>query len=239
MSQRVALVTGANKSIGLAAVRAFARQGMVVYLGSRDEAAGKRAADEAKADGDIRPVWLDVTKWDSLEAAISRIAAEQGKLDVLVNNAGIAPDDSGPAEADINQARMVMETNTFGPARLIQLALPLLRKSDAARIVNVSSEAGCIGRTADGTLQMGPFKPFGYCLSKAALNSVTALFADQLRDEGIKVNACSPGFVNSALSRFMGTKTPEDGAQIIVKLANDGADGPTGGFFTDSGSTAW
>ena len=156
-----------------------------------------------------------------------------------MNNAGIAPDDSGPAEADINQARMVMETNTFGPARLIQLALPLLRKSDAARIVNVSSEAGCIGRTADGTLQMGPFKPFGYCLSKAALNSVTALFADQLRDEGIKVNACSPGFVNSALSRFMGTKTPEDGAQIIVKLANDGADGPTGGFFTDSGSTAW
>jgi len=134
---------------------------------------------------------------------------------------------------------MVMETNTFGPARLIQLALPLLRKSDAARIVNVSSEAGCIGRTADGTLQMGPFKPFGYCLSKAALNSVTALFADQLRDEGIKVNACSPGYVNSALSRFMGAKTPEDGAEIIVKLANDGADGPTGGFFTDAGSVAW
>jgi len=239
MSKRIALITGANKSIGLAAVRAFARQGMVVYLGSRDEAAGQAAANAAKADGDIRPIWLDVTKWDSLEAAIARINKEQGKLDVLVNNAGIAPDDAGPAEADINQARQVMETNTLGPARLIQLALPLLRKSDSARIVNVSSEAGCISRTADGTLQMGPFKPFGYCLSKAALNSVTALFADQLRDEGIKVNACSPGFVNSALSRFMGTKTPEDGARIIVKLANDGPDGPTGGFFTDDGAVAW
>lgn len=236
MQTRIALVTGANKSIGLAVVRALAAQGMTVYLGSRDEAAGEAAAAEARADGDVRCVRLDVTDWATLEAAVARIEAEQGRLDVLVNNAGVSQNAAAAAEADMDKVRATLETNVHGPTRLIQLALPLLRKSDAARIVNVSSASGSIDwiLNAQGPVA-GAAKPFAYCLSKTAMNGMTALFAQQLTPEGIKVNACSPGFVKSALSRFLGTRTPEEGARIVVKLATLGDDGPTGGFFNYNG----
>jgi NAD(P)-dependent dehydrogenase (short-subunit alcohol dehydrogenase family) len=220
-------------------VRELARMGMIVYLGSRDEAAGKAAAEEAKADGDIRPVTLDVKQWDQLEAAVALIDENHGKLDVLVNNAGVAQNPKPASTADWDKVRDTMEVNVWGPTRLIQLALPLLRKSGSARIVNVSSTSGSIDGILNRQYPMGSMKPFAYSISKTTMNGMTALFADELKNEGIKVNACSPGFVKSALNHYMGTKTPEDGAKIVLHLATLPDDGPTGGFFDDKGVIPW
>jgi NAD(P)-dependent dehydrogenase (short-subunit alcohol dehydrogenase family) len=239
MSQPIALVTGANKAIGLAVTRALARLGMTVYLGSRDETRGREAEAEAKADGDVRYVALDVTDETTLKAALGRIEAEHGRLDVLINNAGVAvaPDDAIMVDPEV--ARRVMEVNAHGPARLTQLAAPLLRKSKAGRVVFVSSGVGSLAAIADPNNPSGRARPYAYCLSKVAMNGVTVLFADAFRADGIKVNAANPGYVKSAVSRFLGTRTPEEGAQIIVKLATLDDDGPTGGFFNDQGVIPW
>jgi len=238
MDTRIALVTGGNKGIGLAVVHALAAMGVIVYLGSRDGAAGRQAAAELADAGDIRPIVLDTTDEASLEAAIAAIGAAHGRLDILINNAGVALDGRDAVDADPEIVRLTMETNTFGPARLTQFAVPLLRKSAAGRIVNVSSRAGSLAMLGTDN-PLFAVKPYAYCLSKAALNAVTVLFADALRADGIKVNAASPGHVYSALSHFLGTRTPEQGAAIIVKLATLDEDGPTGGFFEDDGVVRW
>lgn len=244
---KVALVTGANKSIGLEVVRALARQGMTVYLGSRDEAAGVAAGESLKGEGDIRPVRLDVTDKATMEAAVERVRAEHGKLDVLVNNAGITGSGRDPLTADLDGVKSMYETNVWGPVTLVQLAAPLLRASGAGRVVNVSSGAGSFefmlerGRYADLPNHWGgkTVKPFGYCTSKATLNAATVILADALRDDGVKVNAANPGLVKSALSQWAGERGPEEGAKVIVRLATLPDDGPTGGFFEDEGETPW
>ena len=141
----------------------------------------------------------------------------------------------------VETSRLAMETNAHGPARLIQLALPLLRASAGARVVNVSSTAGSMAAITDprGALAAAPYKPYAYCLSKIALNGVTVLFADDLKKDGIKVNAVCPGLVKSQVSHFMGTRGPDEGARIIVDLATIGDDGPTGGFFDENGPKPW
>jgi NAD(P)-dependent dehydrogenase (short-subunit alcohol dehydrogenase family) len=241
MTDKIALVTGANKSIGFEVVRAFAAMGMVVYLGSRDEVAGRRAAQELAEVGDVRFIRLDTTDDATLTSAIATISDAHGRLDILVNNAGIAPGGGGGITCPIETTRMALETNAHGPARLIQLAVPLLRQSAEARVVNVSSMAGSMAALGNptGALAEAPFKPYAYCLSKIALNGVTVLFADELKKDNIKVNAVCPGLVNSKVSHFMGTRGPAEGAQIIVELATIDDDGPTGGFFNENGSIAW
>ena len=241
MTDKVALVTGANKSIGFEVVRALAAQGMTVYLGSRDEAAGRAAVEQLTGVGDIRFIRLDTTDEATLIHAVATIAEEQGRLDVLVNNAGVAPGGGSASTCPVETARLAMETNAHGPARLIQLALPLLRKSSGARVVNVSSTAGSMAAIANptGALAAAPYKPYAYCLSKIALNGVTVLFADELKKDKIKVNAVCPGLVKSQVSRFMGTRGPSEGARIVIDLATIDEDGPTGGFFNENGPKPW
>jgi NAD(P)-dependent dehydrogenase (short-subunit alcohol dehydrogenase family) len=235
MAERIALVTGASKSIGFEVARQLARRGMVVYLGSRNEERGRAASEALREEGDVRSVALDTTDETTMRAALETIEREHGRLDVLVNNAGAAMDAGDAVMADPERIRLTFETNVHGPARLLQLATPLLRKSKAARVVNVSSGAARYAYLADPEKA----KPYAYCLSKVAMNGMTALFADALRADGVKVNAANPGHVYSALSAFKGVRTPEQGAEIIVRLATLDDDGPTGGFFDDQGPLSW
>ncbi len=228
----VALVTGANTGIGFEAVRGLLHKGMTVYLAARDVAKGEAAVAELANEGDVRFVRIDTTDESTFQPALDLIEAEQGRLDVLVNNAGAAfPGNVLDIEPDV--LRLCLETNLHGPVRLTQLALPLLRKSGNARIVMVSSGAGRFAffEGGGGSEVLSGKPPYGYGLSKAGMNVATALFAGALKDEGIRVNACNPGYVNSLVSRFMGTRTPAEGAEIIIQLAT--TDSPATGKFLD------
>jgi NAD(P)-dependent dehydrogenase (short-subunit alcohol dehydrogenase family) len=235
MNGRIALVTGADKSIGLEAVRGLARQGMTVYLTSRNAETGRAAAEGLKADGDVRYQPLDVTDETTIRAALAVIEREHGRLDALVNNAGRAFEPKDALSVSPEDIRAALEINLHGPARLTQLAVPLLRKSDAGRVVMVSSGAGRFAYFTDPSRP----NPYAYSLSKAALNAATVMFAEALRADGVKVNAVNPGYVNSAVSFFRGTRTPAEGAAVLVKYATLDDDGPTGGFFDDDGSLSW
>jgi NAD(P)-dependent dehydrogenase (short-subunit alcohol dehydrogenase family) len=228
----VALVTGANTGIGFEAVRGLLHKGMTVYLAARDVARGEAAVAELANEGDVRFVRIDTTDEGTFQPALDLIEAEHGRLDVLVNNAGAAfPGNVLDIEPDV--LRQCLETNLHGPVRLTQLALPLLRKSGNARIVMVSSGAGRFAffEGGGGSKVLSGLPPYGYGLSKAGMNVATALFAGALKDEGIRVNACNPGYVNSLVSRFMGTRTPAEGAEIIIQLAT--TDSPETGKFLD------
>jgi NAD(P)-dependent dehydrogenase (short-subunit alcohol dehydrogenase family) len=240
MSERkIALVTGANKSIGYEVVRGLARLGMTVYLGSRDPAAGEAAAASLEPDGDVRPVRVDVTDRATMEAAVRRIDEAHGRLDVLVNNAGVANGARDPLTSDVEVMKQLYDTNLWGVVILTQLAAPLLRRAGRARVVNVSSGAGAFGFLQADASEV-PVKPFAYCTSKTALNAATILFADALKADGVLVNAADPGLVKSALSHFAGTRGPEEGAQAVLELATLPDDGPTGGFFKQGGvPTPW
>lgn len=232
----VVLVTGANTGIGFEAVRALLQKGLTVYLAARDNAKGEAATAELASEGQVHFVRIDTTDEATFKPALDRIEAEQGRLDVLVNNAGAAfPGNVLDIEPDV--LRLCLETNLHGPVRLTQLALPLLRKSQSARIVMVSSGAGRFAffEGGGGSKVLSGKPPYGYGLSKAGMNVATALFAGALKDEGIRVNACNPGYVNSLVSRFMGTRTPAQGAEIIVDLATTQSEA-TGKFFDYDGS---
>ena len=232
----VVLVTGANTGIGFEAVRSLLQKGLTVYLAARDNAKGEAATAELASDGQVHFVRIDTTDEATFKPALDRIEAEQGRLDVLVNNAGAAfPGNVLDIEPDV--LRLCLETNLHGPVRLTQLALPLLRKSQSARIVMVSSGAGRFAffEGGGGSKVLSGKPPYGYGLSKAGMNVATALFAGALKDEGIRVNACNPGYVNSLVSRFMGTRTPAQGAEIIVDLATTQSEA-TGKFFDYDGS---
>jgi NAD(P)-dependent dehydrogenase (short-subunit alcohol dehydrogenase family) len=236
MSGKIALVTGANKSIGLEAARGLAQLGMSVYLTSRDEAGGRAATEEMRKDGDVRYLHLDVTDEATMVAALDAVDKAHGKLDILINNAGVvALPAIDAAGADMEEIQRLLNTNLIGPMRLTQLALPLLRKSGAGRVVNVSSGASTFKYMSNPKLP----RPYAYCLSKAAMNAATVLFASTVAGDGIKVNAVNPGYVYSAVSGFRGTRSPQNGAAILIKMATLGEDGPTGGFFDDDGPIAW
>lgn len=245
----VALVTGANKGIGLQIAKDLASHGFTVLVGSRDLARGEAAAKRVGAGA--RAVQLDVTDQASIDAAAQRIEHELGRLDVLVNNAAISHSgkpgtplaDIGrsarPSVASLDEVRAVFETNVFGVVAVTQAMLPLLREAPAARIVNVSSGAGSL------TSNSNPANPhramFGavYPPSKTALNAMTLAFAIELASTNIKVNAACPGFTATALNNFEGTQTVELAAREPVRLALLGADGPTGTFSSASGPIPW
>ncbi len=240
-ASRVALVTGANKGIGAATAAGLARLGFTVLLGARDEARGTAAATRMRDDGlDVRYVALDVNDDASVAAAADAIDAGIGRLDVLVNNAAIklerAP--SPPSRCSLATVRETFETNVFGTIRVSLALLPLLRRSDAPRIVNVSSGLGSLGlATTEGSrFQAKPL--LSYNVSKAALNSVTVQFANELRGTSFKVNAADPGFTNTDMTD-RATRTPEDGAAVVLRLATLPADGPSGCFFDERGELPW
>jgi NAD(P)-dependent dehydrogenase (short-subunit alcohol dehydrogenase family) len=238
---RIALVTGGNKGIGLETARQLGQAGMTVLLAARNGALGEAAAASLRDEKlDVRAIVFDVTKPDTIAAAASQIGSTFGKLDVLVNNAGITDAEDGPpSAAGIDAVRRVFETNFFGVLAATQALLPLIRKSDAGRIVNVSSGLGSISLNADPSWDFAAVKPIGYNGSKAALNMLTVQLAYELRDTSIKVNAANPGYTATDLNGHSGHQTIEEGARAQVQLALLPADGPTGGFFSWDEPLPW
>jgi len=238
--QRVALVTGANKGIGFEIARGLATHGFRVLIGARDAGAGAEAAALLREEGfAAEPLRIDVTDAASVRAAAADIEARCGRLDVLVNNAGISlGKDALPSEADLDEMRRVYETNVFGVVCVIQTMLPLLRRSDAGRIVNMSTGLASLALTRGPDAPMSFSRLLAYNSSKTALNAVTVQFANELAGTPIKVNAANPGLCATDLSQGKG-RPPSEGAKVAIGLALLGADGPTGGHFGESGAVPW
>ncbi|MFI6328485.1 SDR family oxidoreductase [Micromonospora chersina] len=241
MTTTIALITGANKGIGLATARQLGARGMTVLVGTRDAARGREAADKLRAEGvDARFVPLDVTDAASVAAAAELVEREYGHLDVLVNNAGIIRADGAglPSQTTLDSLREVYETNVFGVVAVTNALLPLLRRAPAARIVNVSSEVGSIAVMTDPEGALFALTSIPYPSSKTALNMITAMYAKELRDTSIKVNAANPGYCATDLNHHSGFRTPEEGAEVSVHLATLPADAPSGllwGYQMDAG----
>ena len=231
----VAVVTGANKGIGKEIARGLARLGMTVYLGSRNAERGKAAAAELSRDGIVIPVQFDVTDRASVERAASLIDRDFGRLDVLVNNAGTNVGYQKPSEVTAEDFRTVYETNVFGVVTVTNVFLPLLLRSEAGRIVNVTSLRGSIG--AEGAWVGQPSMP--YSTSKTALNAITVHYSRELADTRIKVNAAAPGHVATDFNAFRGSRSPAQGAAIALRLATLDDFGPSGGAFDDAGRLPW
>ena len=244
-----ALVTGGNKGIGKATARALAATGFKVWIGARDMGRGEQAVAELRGEGlQVSAVQLNVVDRHSIRAAVATIAAETDALDVLVNNAGISNEMTStfgvtvpPSELPEQKLRELYEVNFFAPVAMIQECLPLIRKSPAGRIVNVSSNLGSFGLSTSETSPIRSISTLGYKSSKAALNMATLMFSKELQGTAIKINAANPGLVATDLTgagngeKFAGRPgfgTPDEGARIIVKLATLPEDGPSGGFFT-------
>lgn len=240
----IALVTGANKGIGREIARQLAALGHTVVVGSRQVAAGEAVATELRSAGhDALAVALDVTDPTSVEAAAKTVEERYGRLDALINNAGISRlpgaglEGQHPATADVDEVRAIFETNVFGVVTVTTAFLPLLRLSATPRIVNVSSTAGSLTRLSDLD-DSGPVA-IGYVPSKTALTAITLQYAKGLAAERILVNAVCPGFVATDLNDFAGVRTPAQGAVAAVRMATVPADGPTGTFTDEQGPAPW
>jgi NAD(P)-dependent dehydrogenase (short-subunit alcohol dehydrogenase family) len=233
MTDTIALVTGANKGIGFETARQLGARGMTVLAGARDAALGRAATGTLRAEGlTAHFVPLDVTDEKSALAAAAWTEAEFGRLDVLVNNAGIALGGTPPSGTDLDAVRRVFETNVLGVITVTNAMLPLLRRSAAPRIVNVSSEVGSITLMSDPASPMWQMPPsVAYPASKAALNMVTVLYARELRDLPAKVNAANPGYCATDFNGHSGFRTSGQGASVSVHLATLPDDGPTGAFW--------
>jgi len=210
-------------------------------LGCRDLGRAEIAAGQLAQEGcTVVPALLDLTRPETIGSAASQIGSTHGKLDVLVNNAGIALEwQSKPSQVDLALVKQVYETNVFGSIAVIQAMLPLLLRSEAGRIVNVSSSLGSLGLTSDPGTLMSKFVVLGYNTSKTALNAVTVQFANELRDTPVKVNAVCPGYVATDLNGHSGPRTPEEGARIAIQMATILQDGPSGGYFNEDGRIPW
>src|SRR6266704_2279362 len=236
--KKVAVVTGANRGIGFETCRQLAKHGMKVVLAARDEPKGRAAAErlrEEELDVDFAP--LDVSDDASVQDLARHIRKTYGRVDVLVNNAGVMIDGkagdeeagTGVMQAKVETLRRTMEVNVYGALRVTQALLPLMPK-DGARIVNVSSGMGQLSDMNGGWP--------GYRISKTALNALTRIFADELKDTGIRVNSICPGWVKTDMGGAGATRTPQQGADTIVWLATE-RDVPTGGFFKDRKPIPW
>jgi NAD(P)-dependent dehydrogenase (short-subunit alcohol dehydrogenase family) len=263
----IALITGANRGIGYETARLLTERGMTVLLGARSKDEGERAAaalataalataapaneGPAKDGSAVRPVELDVTDEESIRRAAEWIESTYGRLDVLVNNAGIGGfgESGSPSQTPLPAMRAVYETNVFGVMAVTNALLPLLRRAEAARIVNVSTEVGSFASITDPDSPLGRFPPsLPYPSSKAALNMVTVMYAQELADTPIKVNAANPGYCATDFNGHSGFRTATQGAEVSVHLATLDADGPSGVLWGDrwtsgaantSGVLAW
>ena len=239
--RRIALVTGANKGIGLEVARQLGKAGHHILLGARDEARGRAAEKTLRDEGiAVRYVTVDLGDSASLLAVAADIEANEGRIDILVNNAGVAIQGDGlPGSTDLDIVRRTFETNFFGAVAVTQALLPLVKKSSAGRIVNVSSGLGSIALNADPNWDYAAVKLIGYNGSKAALNMFTVLLAAELKDTGIKVNAVNPGYTATDLNGNSGHQSIEEGAAETVRMAQIGNDGPTGAFTSTEGVEPW
>src|SRR5215469_10402975 len=212
-ARKVALITGANKGIGFEITRQLGRAGMTVLLGTRNSKQGEASAQMLRAEGiDVDTIPLDLLQEETISAAAEWIASQYGRLDVLVNNAGIVDGDDGPpSSADLDAVRRVFDVNFFGTLAVTKAMLPLIRKAKAGRIVSVSSGLGSLTLNSDPTWAIASYKMLGYCGSKSAVNMMTVQLAYELRDSGIKVNAVNPGFTATDMTGHQGSQTVEEG----------------------------
>ncbi len=239
-TKKIAVVTGANRGIGFETCRQLARRGMKVILAARDEAKGRAAAQRLRDEGlDVDFGRLDVADCDSVREFARFVRKEYGRVDVLVNNAGVMIDQRGSIlpgmpgvfKARIETLRETMETNVYGALRVTQALRPLLTETgDGARVINVSSGLGQLSDMNGGYA--------GYRISKAGLNALTRIFADELKNTAIRVNSICPGWVRTDMGGPQGERTPEEGADTIIWLATLPA-APTGGFFKDRKAIPW
>lgn len=240
-NNRIALVTGANKGIGLEIARQLAQAGVSVIIGARDAERGNAAVADLSSQGlDATFVQLDVLDEASIAAAAATISDKHGRLDILVNNAGIADwTDGVPSRASLQAVRRVVETNFFGALAVTQAMLPLLRKSRAARIVNLSSALASLAGNGDPTSPYYSAQLIGYNASKAALNMLTVQLSEEFRGTPHVVNSVSPGYVKTDLTGGNGFLTPEQGAETPVKFALLGDDAVSGRSVYADGEIAW
>ncbi len=233
-----ALITGANKGLGFETARQLTADGWTVFVGARDPERGRTAAEKLAAEGgDARYVPLDVTDDDSVAAAVTEVAGQTDRLDVLVNNAGIIGSFATPLDTGPTDFLACFGVNLLGPVRVTRAFLPLLRAAEVPRVVMVSSGLGSFAVTGDPDRLEAGFVALVYPSSKAALNMVTAQYAKAL--PGWKVNAVDPGYTATDMNDHSGHKTVAEGARAIVAMARVDADGPTGGFFDDQGAVRW
>ncbi|ATI79937.1 SDR family oxidoreductase [Sphingobium yanoikuyae] len=241
MTKRQALVTGANKGIGLAIARGLAEAGMTVWLAARDRERGAKAVAHLEADGlDVRFIEMDVADDGSVQQAAERLSNEISALHVLVNNAGVLIDAATPpSQLPMEDIKATFEVNVFGPIRVTQRFIPLLKTADDARVVMMGSGLGSMTLMTDPTSMFSTVNLLDYPASKVALNAVTLAFARELEPYGIKVNIVEPGNVQTDLNGNTGALTPEEGASTAIKMALIGPEGPTGGFFGSHGRQPW
>jgi NAD(P)-dependent dehydrogenase (short-subunit alcohol dehydrogenase family) len=238
---KIALITGANKGLGFEISRQLGKLGITVLIAARHKKRGLAAVENLKAANiDAHLLIVDVAHDPSIERAAEYIEQEYGRLDILVNNAGIMEDQSfTPSTTPHDILRDVFDTNFFGAINVAQAMLPLLKKSEAGRIVNISSSLGSLTLQSDPASPLADFKILGYNSSKAALNSFTIHLAWELRDTPIKVNSACPGWVKTDMGGANAPGTVEEGADTPVWLATLPADGPTGGFFNSRKPVPW
>jgi NAD(P)-dependent dehydrogenase (short-subunit alcohol dehydrogenase family) len=236
---KLALVTGANKGIGFETARQLAQADVHVIIGARDAEKGAAAAAQLKSEGlHVESIKLDVTDAASIASAVKEIGAKHGKLDILINNAGIGVQDGTTlvSEQKMDTWRKTFETNVFGLIAVTQAFLPLLEKSPAGRIVNLSSILGSITLHADPRSPIYNYKVAAYNVSKSAVNAYTVQLAYELRDSKIKVNAVHPGHVKTDMGGPAAPMELVDGAKSSVAMALIGIDGPNGSY-THMGKT--
>jgi NAD(P)-dependent dehydrogenase (short-subunit alcohol dehydrogenase family) len=239
MSQKIAFITGANRGLGFQTALDLKSPDIKVVIGSRDAAKGAEAVAKLRAAGvDAEALTFDVTRLADHQAAFDYFNSKYGRLDILINNAGIAAGGFPPVgpehstgEVPLDTLRRVYETNFFAPVALTQTLLPLIRKSPAGRIVNLSSILGSLALHADPKSPIYQAKSFAYDASKTALNAFTIHLAYELRDTPIKVNSAHPGWVKTDMGGDSAPMELSEGAKTSAELATLPADGPTGGFF--------
>jgi NAD(P)-dependent dehydrogenase (short-subunit alcohol dehydrogenase family) len=227
---RIVLVSGGNRGIGLEVCRQLAERGYTVVMGSRDEEKGRVTTEGL--EWNVIPQQLDVADAGSVDRLAAFIEEEFGRLDTLVNNAGISNDEGQRGvDADLDRVKESLEANLFGAWRLCEIAIPLMRRNDYGRIVNVSTGLAALE-------DMGGGSP-GYRVSKTALNALTRILASELRGNGILVNAVNPGWVQTDMGGYGATRSVEEGAEALVWAATLPNSGPTGGFFQDRRPVPW
>ena len=241
-TSKTVLITGGNKGIGLETARQLGKLGFTVLIGSRDQSRGQEAAASLKNENiNAEAITLDVTDVDTIQSAAKRIEEQYGALDVLINNAGIALDKGPPSQLELADLKKTYETNVFGMFSVIKAMLPLIKKSPAGRIVNLSSGLASLAWNNDPKSDAEKYgvNLLAYMSSKTAVNALTVFFAKELKDTPIKINSADPGFTATDLNGNTGHRTVEQGASIVVKLATLPDDGPTCGFFDENRAIQW
>ena len=241
---KIALITGANRGLGLEAARQLAQAGFTVVLGAREADKGETAAAELRQTGfDAHAVRLDVADAQSVGEAVREVSEKFGHLDALINNAGIFPEFASgafaPSKLPLDVLRSTYETNFFGAFTVLQAFLPLLLRAEAPRVVNVSSTLGSLSELSNSESPYYSNNTVAYNSSKSALNGLTIAFAKEFKDTPLKINSACPGWVKTDLGSEQAPRELEEGPRVFVTLATLPADGPTGQFFDENGPVNW